>query len=123
MLIVNKNDALLPIEVQEGENLTLVARLSQEKASVRWLKNMRPLYPGPQVVMSSEGPVRSLIIRQAEPGDSGTLSCDTGDDEVHFTTYVRGKLDPPLPSLSVLSHYHFRPASTSDGEVGISRSF
>ncbi|XP_066467658.1 obscurin-like protein 1 isoform X2 [Tiliqua scincoides] len=89
VLIVNKNDALLPIEVQEGENLTLVARLSQEKASVRWLKNMRPLYPGPRVVMSSEGPVRSLIIRQAEPGDSGTLSCNTGDDEVHFTTYVR----------------------------------
>ncbi|KAJ6665562.1 hypothetical protein lerEdw1_003405 [Lerista edwardsae] len=89
VLIVNKNDALVPLEVQEGENISLVACLSQEKASVQWLKNMRPLYPGPRVVMSNEGPVRSLTIRQAEPGDSGTFSCDTGDDEVHFTTYVR----------------------------------
>nr|XP_028596729.1 obscurin-like protein 1 isoform X1 [Podarcis muralis] len=87
--IVNKNDAHVPLEVQEGENMTLVARLSQEKASVRWLKNMRPLYPGPRLVVSSEGAVRSLTIRQTEPGDSGTYTCDTGDDEVHFTTYVQ----------------------------------
>ncbi|XP_033015778.1 obscurin-like protein 1 isoform X7 [Lacerta agilis] len=87
--IVNKNDAHVPLEVQEGENMTLVARLSQEKASVQWLKNMRPLYPGPRLVVSSEGAVRSLTIRQAEPGDSGTYTCDTGDDEVHFTTCVQ----------------------------------
>ncbi|XP_053139183.1 obscurin-like protein 1 isoform X2 [Hemicordylus capensis] len=87
--IVNKNDAQVPLEVQEGETVTLVARLSQEKASVQWLKNRRPLYPGPRVVVSSEGPVRCLTIRQAEPGDSGIFSCETGDDEVHFTTCVR----------------------------------
>ncbi|XP_042302958.1 obscurin-like protein 1 isoform X3 [Sceloporus undulatus] len=87
--IVNKTDAQLPIEVQEGETVTLVARLSQEKASVQWLKNMRPLYPGPRMVVSSDGLMRSLTIRQAEPGDSGIFSCDTGDDEVHFTMYVR----------------------------------
>ncbi|XP_062972899.1 obscurin-like protein 1 isoform X2 [Elgaria multicarinata webbii] len=86
--IVNKNDAQVPVEVQEGENMTLVARLSQEKA-VQWLKNMRPLYSGPRMVMSSDGLVRSLTIRQAEPGDSGIFTCDAGDDEVHFTTYVQ----------------------------------
>uniref|UniRef100_A0ABM5F7Q2 Obscurin-like protein 1 isoform X2 n=1 Tax=Pogona vitticeps TaxID=103695 RepID=A0ABM5F7Q2_9SAUR len=87
--IVNKAEAQVPVEVQEGENMTLVARLSQEKASVQWLKDMRPLYPGPHVVMSSDGLLRSLTIRQAEPGDSGTFTCNTGDDEVHFATYVR----------------------------------
>ncbi|XP_054826058.1 obscurin-like protein 1 [Eublepharis macularius] len=87
--IVNKNDAQAPFEVQEGENVTLVARLSQEKALVHWLKNMRPLYPGPRVTISSEGLLRSLTIRQAEPGDSGIFSCDTGDDEVHFTICVQ----------------------------------
>uniref|UniRef100_A0A8D2LTB0 Obscurin-like protein 1 n=1 Tax=Varanus komodoensis TaxID=61221 RepID=A0A8D2LTB0_VARKO len=54
---------ILPVEVQEGETMTLVARLSQEKASVQWMKNMKPLYPGPRIVMSSEGLVRSLTIR------------------------------------------------------------
>ncbi|XP_060117593.1 obscurin-like protein 1 [Heteronotia binoei] len=87
--IVNKNDAQVPLEVQEGENVTLVARLSQEKSQVHWLKNMRPIYPGPQVIISNNGLVRSLTIRQAEPGDSGIFSCDTGDDEVHFTVCVR----------------------------------
>ncbi|XP_048342589.1 obscurin-like protein 1 isoform X3 [Sphaerodactylus townsendi] len=87
--IVNKSDAQVPLEVQEGENVTLVARLSHEKATVHWLKNMRPFYPGPRVVINSDGLVRSLTIRQAEPDDSGIFSCDTGDDEVHFTMCVR----------------------------------
>ncbi|XP_077176934.1 obscurin-like protein 1 isoform X2 [Paroedura picta] len=90
--IVNKNDAQVPLEVQEGENVMLVARLSQEKSPVHWLKNMRPLYPGPRVVISNDGLVRSLTIRQAEPGDSGIYSCDIGDDEVHFTVCVREAL-------------------------------
>ncbi|XP_061465395.1 obscurin-like protein 1 isoform X2 [Rhineura floridana] len=99
--IVNKNDAQVSLEVQEGENLTLVARLSQEKASVQWMKNMHPLYPGPRVVVSSEGAVRSLTIRQAEPGDSGIYSCDTGDDEVHFKTYVQ---EAPVLFVPKLEH-------------------
>lgn len=93
--IVNKKDAQVPLEVQEGENVTLTTRLSQEKAPARWLKNMRPIYPGPRVIMSSEGLVRSLALRQAEPSDSGVYSCDIGDDEMHFTMYVRGKMVPP----------------------------
>ncbi|KAL8182984.1 UNVERIFIED_CONTAM: hypothetical protein K2H54_010659 [Gekko kuhli] len=90
--IVNKDDAQAPLEVPEGESVTLVARLSQEKAPVRWLKNTRPLYPGPRVITCSDGLVHSLTIRHAEPGDSGIFGCDTGDDEVSFTVCVREAL-------------------------------
>ncbi|KAM6460473.1 obscurin-like protein 1 isoform 3-T3 [Liasis olivaceus] len=87
--IVNKDDAQEPIEVQEGVNVTLVAQLSQEKACVQWLKNMQPLCPGPRMIMSSEGLVHSLTIQQSEPCDRGTFSCNTGDDEVHYTLNVQ----------------------------------
>ncbi|XP_038278473.1 obscurin-like protein 1 [Dermochelys coriacea] len=87
--VVNKEEAKTPVEVLEGESVTLVARLSQEQAPVQWLKNKRALRSGARLLLSSQGPSRRLTIKQTEPGDSGTFSCDTGDDEVHFTLRVR----------------------------------
>ncbi|XP_039210331.1 obscurin-like protein 1 isoform X2 [Crotalus tigris] len=87
--VVNKDDAREPIEVQEGENVTLVAQLSQEKTCVQWLKNRQPLCPGPRMIMSSEGLVHRLTIQQSEPSDGGMFSCNTGDDEVHYTINVQ----------------------------------
>ncbi|KAM3856235.1 obscurin-like protein 1 [Vipera latastei] len=87
--VVNKDDAREPIEVQEGENVTLVAQLSQEKTCVQWLKNRQPLCPGPRMIMSSEGLVHRLTIQQSEPCDCGMFSCNTGDDEVHYTINVQ----------------------------------
>ncbi|CAM4532706.1 unnamed protein product [Lepidochelys kempii] len=87
--VVNKEEAKTPVEVLEGESVTLVARLSQEQAPVQWLKNKRALRSGARLLLGSQGPSRRLTIKQTEPGDSGTFSCDTGDDEVHFTLRVR----------------------------------
>ncbi|XP_067393755.1 obscurin-like protein 1 [Emydura macquarii macquarii] len=87
--IVNKEEAERPVEVVEGESVALLARLSQETAPVQWLKNKQPLRSGARLLLGSAGPSRSLTIKQAEPGDSGTFSCDAGDDEVHFTLRVR----------------------------------
>ncbi|XP_073160875.1 obscurin-like protein 1 [Lepidochelys kempii] len=89
--VVNKEEAKTPVEVLEGESVTLVARLSQEQAPVQWLKNKRALRSGARLLLGSQGPSRRLTIKQTEPGDSGTFSCDTGDDEVHFTLRVRGE--------------------------------
>ncbi|XP_070584619.1 obscurin-like protein 1 isoform X2 [Erythrolamprus reginae] len=99
--IVNKDDAREPIEVQEGENVTLVAQLSQEKTCVQWLKNSQPLCPGPRMIMSSEGLVHSLTIQQSEPCDCGTFSCNTGDDEVHYTINVQ---EAPVLFVSKSQH-------------------
>ncbi|XP_070812890.1 obscurin-like protein 1 isoform X2 [Pituophis catenifer annectens] len=99
--IVNKDDAREPIEVQEGENVTLVAQLSQEKTCVQWLKNRQPLCPGPRMIMSSEGLVHSLTIQQSEPCDCGTFSCNTGDDEVHYTINVQ---EAPVLFVSKSQH-------------------
>ncbi|KAG8125332.1 hypothetical protein E2320_020646 [Naja naja] len=101
--IVNKDDARKPVEVLEGENVTLVAQLSQEKTCVQWLKNRQPLCPGPRMIMNSEGLVHSLTIQQSEPCDCGTFSCNTGDDEVHYTINVQEKVLVLEGSSAVLS--------------------
>ncbi|KAL9848458.1 obscurin-like protein 1 [Geothlypis trichas] len=81
--IVNKEEAQSPLEVQEGDSVTLVARLSPETAAVQWQKDGQTLCSGGRLLVCSEGPTRSLTIKQAELGDGGIFLCDAGDDEVH----------------------------------------
>ncbi|XP_042640119.1 obscurin-like protein 1 isoform X2 [Tyto alba] len=87
--IVNKEEAQSPLEVLEGDSVTLVARLSPETATVHWQKDGRTLHSGGRLLVCSEGPTRSLTIKQAELGDGGTFLCDAGDDEVHFMLRVK----------------------------------
>ncbi|XP_061214612.1 obscurin-like protein 1 isoform X7 [Neopsephotus bourkii] len=87
--IVNKEEAQSPLEVLEGDSVTLVARLSPETAAVRWQKDGQTLLSGGRLLVCSEGPARSLTIKQAELGDGGIFLCDAGDDEVHFMLHVK----------------------------------
>ncbi|XP_066046190.1 obscurin-like protein 1 [Chamaea fasciata] len=87
--IVNKEEAQSPLEVQEGDSVTLVARLSSETAAVQWQKDGQTLCSGGRLLVCSEGPTRSLTIKQAELGDGGIFLCDAGDDEAHFTLHVK----------------------------------
>ncbi|XP_039553079.1 obscurin-like protein 1 isoform X1 [Passer montanus] len=87
--IVNKEEAQSPLEVQEGDSVTLVARLSPETAAVQWQKDGQTLCSGGRLLVCSEGATRSLTIKQAELGDSGIFLCDAGDDEVYFTLHVK----------------------------------
>ncbi|XP_074685032.1 obscurin-like protein 1 isoform X1 [Strix aluco] len=87
--IVNKEEAQSPLEVLEGDSVTLVARLSPETAAVQWQKDGQMLHSGGRLLVCSEGPARSLTIKQAELGDGGVFLCDAGDDEVHFMLHVK----------------------------------
>ncbi|KAM6332791.1 obscurin-like protein 1 [Podargus strigoides] len=87
--IVNKEEAQSPLEVLEGDSVTLVARLSPETAAVQWQKDRQTLCSGGRLLVCSEGAVRSLTIKQVELGDSGIFLCDAGDDEVHFMLHVK----------------------------------
>ncbi|XP_076198913.1 obscurin-like protein 1 [Aptenodytes patagonicus] len=87
--IVNKEEAQSPLEVLEGDSVTLVARLSPEMAAAQWQKDGQTLHSGGRLLVCSEGPARSLTIKQVELGDSGIFFCDAGDDEVHFMLHVK----------------------------------
>ncbi|NXX97424.1 OBSL1 protein, partial [Centropus bengalensis] len=89
--IVNKEEAQSPLEVLEGDSVTLVARLSLETAEAQWQKDGQTLRSGGRLLVCSEGPARSLTLKQVELGDSGIFLCDAGDDEVHFTLHVKGE--------------------------------
>ncbi|XP_064925675.1 obscurin-like protein 1 isoform X2 [Columba livia] len=78
-----------PLEVLEGDSVTLVARLFPETAAAQWQKDGQMLCSGGRLLVCSEGPARSLTIKQVELGDSGIFLCDAGDDEVHFTLHVK----------------------------------
>uniref|UniRef100_A0A8C9UGI6 Obscurin like cytoskeletal adaptor 1 n=1 Tax=Serinus canaria TaxID=9135 RepID=A0A8C9UGI6_SERCA len=77
--IVNKEEAQSPLEVQEGDSVTLVARLSPETAAVQWQKDGQTLCSGGRLLVCSEGPTRSLTIKQAELGDGGIFLCDAAE--------------------------------------------
>ncbi|XP_067994895.1 obscurin-like protein 1 [Melanerpes formicivorus] len=87
--IVNKEEVQSPLEVLEGDSVTLVARLSPETAVVKWQKDGEMLRSGGRLLVCSEGPTRSLTIKQAELGDSGMFLCDASDDEVQFMLNVK----------------------------------
>uniref|UniRef100_A0A8C8AFL5 Obscurin like cytoskeletal adaptor 1 n=1 Tax=Otus sunia TaxID=257818 RepID=A0A8C8AFL5_9STRI len=82
-------EAQSPLEVLEGDSVTLVAQLSPETAAVQWQKDGQTLHSGGRLLVCSEGPTRSLTIKQAELGDGGIFLCDAGDDEVHFILHVK----------------------------------
>ncbi|XP_009320657.1 PREDICTED: obscurin-like protein 1, partial [Pygoscelis adeliae] len=89
--IVNKEEVQSPLEVLEGDSVTLVARLSPETAAAQWQKDGQTLRSGGRLLVCSEGPARSLTIKQVELGDSGIFLCDAGDDEVHFMLHVKAR--------------------------------
>lgn len=91
MRIVNKEEAQSPLEVLEGDSVTLVARLSPESAVVQWQKDGDILRSGGRLLVCSEGATRSLTIKQVELSDRGIFLCDASDDEVQFMLDVKGE--------------------------------
>ncbi|XP_025047312.1 obscurin-like protein 1, partial [Alligator sinensis] len=55
--ILNKEEAAVPVQAVEGDTVTLMARLSQDAAPVRWLRDRRPLRTGARLQVGSEGPL------------------------------------------------------------------
>ncbi|NWY29156.1 OBSL1 protein, partial [Pheucticus melanocephalus] len=77
--IVNKEEAQSPLEVQEGDSVTLVARLSPETAAVQWQKDGQTLCSGGRLLrllVTRSGLCHSLTLRQCQTGDAGTVTAN-----------------------------------------------
>lgn len=86
-------------EVDEGATARLRCELSREGASVEWRKGSLQLFPCAKYQMVQEGRTAELLVRGAEPEDSGHYTCDAGDSQSTASLSIRGELpSSTLPS-------------------------
>ncbi|XP_043921975.1 obscurin [Protopterus annectens] len=68
-------------EVIEGDTVTLNCELTKSSPSIVWKKDGLSLHASDKYEMKQVGTVSELLIHKAEPGDSGSYTCDTGDEQ------------------------------------------
>ncbi|NXL95979.1 OBSL1 protein, partial [Alectura lathami] len=80
-------------ELPVGLPVLLECEVTPVGAPVRWLKDGEAVLPSEALAIQSEGCWQRLHIPAAAPSDSGTYTCDTGDDAVSFMVTV---IEPPV---------------------------
>ncbi|NWW47752.1 OBSL1 protein, partial [Pedionomus torquatus] len=75
-------------EVLAGLPVLLECQVSPPDAPVHWLKDGEAVVPTKVLAICSEGCSRRLHIPAAAPSDSGTYTCDAGDDAASFRVTV-----------------------------------
>ncbi|NWQ98524.1 OBSL1 protein, partial [Burhinus bistriatus] len=85
-------------EVLAGLPVLLECQVSPPDAPVHWLKDGGAVVPTKVLAIHSEGCLRRLHIPAAVLSDSGTYTCNAGDDAASFRVTVSGKLPGGCPS-------------------------
>lgn len=80
----------------------LECQMSRASAQVQWFKGPVELRPGPKYEMVSDGLYRKLIIKDVQPEDEDTYTCDAGDVKTSAQFFVEGagravRAPPPSP--------------------------
>ncbi|KAK1196499.1 OBSL1 protein, partial [Pygoscelis papua] len=75
-------------EVPAGLPVLLECQVSPLGAPVCWLKDGKAVPLDDIIAVQAEGCVRRLLLRSAGPSDTGTYTCDAGDDAVSFVVTV-----------------------------------
>ncbi|NXX80397.1 OBSL1 protein, partial [Urocolius indicus] len=78
-------------EVLAGLPVLLECQVYPPGAPVRWLKDGESVVPTEVLAICSEGCSQRLHITAATPADSGTYTCDAGDDATSFRVTVSGE--------------------------------
>ena len=87
MLILEKPHDTVALE---GESVTLACTISDPEATVSWTRDSAAVKPGPKYDLRKAGASEQLRIHNLLPEDSGTYSCDTGDDCCDVSLTVEG---------------------------------
>ncbi|CAL8280430.1 unnamed protein product [Lota lota] len=74
----------------EGETVTLACTISDPKATVTWTRNNVAIKPGLKYDLRKAGSAEQLRIHNLVPEDSGTYTCNTGDDCCDVSLTVEG---------------------------------
>lgn len=90
-------------EVPAGLPVLLECQVSPADTPVCWLKDGKAVPLDDIIAVQAEGCVRRLLLRSAGPSDTGTYTCDAGDDAMSFTVTITGELGTTGGSLNPTS--------------------
>ena len=83
--------AKIPVDVTEGQDVTLKALSSAQLPKVIWLKDDEPLMQSTHYDIDAKQGIHTLTIRNALPEDSGIYKFDTNDDSTSiFKVTIKG---------------------------------
>ena len=89
--ILRKSEIQANLKYLVSDDIVLECELSRANAVAKWYKdNCR--VEGDKYCEEEEGAFRSLVILNAEVGDSGEYFLDVGDDSISFQVAVEGTL-------------------------------
>lgn len=79
------------LQVEEGHNVTLTCEVNKPGVSVEWTLAGEPLENDEKFQMKQRGSVLELMIRDAEPEDSGVYTCTCREQKTKATVKVTGE--------------------------------
>ncbi|XP_023820736.1 obscurin isoform X4 [Oryzias latipes] len=77
--------------VEEGDSVTLQCELSKADVPLEWRKGQLGLCPCAKYEIKQTGRLAKLVIHDADPEDSGSYTCDTGDHQSTGDLTVKAK--------------------------------
>lgn len=92
MKILRKSEIKTHLKTLVSDDIVLECELSRANVIAKWYKDKCRIEGDERYCEEEEGAFRSLVILNAEFGDSGEYLLDVGDDSISFHVTVEGML-------------------------------
>lgn len=93
MKILRKSEIKTNLKSLISDEIVLECELSRANAVAKWYKDSCRVEGDERFCEEEEGAYRSLVILNAELGDSGEYFLDVGDDSISFQVTVEGRIN------------------------------
>ncbi|XP_061902761.1 obscurin-like protein 1 [Entelurus aequoreus] len=109
--ILRKSDIDTNLKVLSSDDIVLECELSSTDAKTKWYKDGSRIEGDGRFCEEEEGAFRSLVILNAELGDSGEYFMDAGDDNISFLVTVQ---EPPVAILGSSKDADYQEMTAGD---------